>query len=453
MIEMTVALPMFKAGKIAEVTLESLCAQKEINFEWELIVIEERKVANNPLVFGRNKLMKYRERLAKIGCKRIKYISIDKWIPLSHKWIDIYENSSESSKAFMLQAADCWAHSLRLAVSFQKIVKEGFDWYQQEKGYFYDIGNNAMAIFDSRNTVSYHPCSVNMTIRKELLGILEKEGVDHFIDSWMYNRIRPKKVFDDQILYEDGLDINGHNIISHNRGKLITEVKAPFIKTDKKLEDIIPNKKIIDILRNSREKLPAINTRFPDVTTVVLWHREEKIFLGAMSSASGQVYPGVHKSKFLDNRKNEFTIPQGFNKLVEECDTEYINFLGDDDKLSKEMVLCLMMAIEAAIRHNHKNPVCAVSNMTLIDAVGNKSPMPIWGISPGMWKTEWLRKHPFDEKVTDHVTYNYHKTMQDKFGIVPIHAYWNFGYFYYQGKDNLSGNKFETITEESDGNK
>ena len=33
--------------------------------------------------------------------------------------------------------------------------------------------------------------------------------------------------------------------------------------------------------------------------------------------------------------------------------------------------------------------------------------------------------------------------MQEEFGIEPVHAFWNFGYFYHQGKDNMSGNKFD----------
>jgi len=448
MIELTVALPMFKAGMIANVTLEGLCRQVDIDFKWELIVAEETKKANNPLVFGKKRLMAYKERLKAVGCERIVYIPVEKWIPLSHKWIDIYNMRTKTSKGFVLQAADCFPHSKRLAASHKAICLDDYDWYQQEAGYFYDIGSDIVSIFTHGNTVAYHPTSVNMTISTLIMGGLQKEDIAKGVDSWLYNRLRPKSVFEDNIFYQDGLDINGHNVISHDRRKLIIQCEAPFSKSDKTLEDILPDSGLIKHLRESRENLPAINTRFPDVTTVVLWHREEKIFARAISSASNQVYPGIHKSKFLDNQNNKYTVPEGFNELVRQCDTEYVHFLGDDDTLSKEVVLALTMALEAGIRHNHPNPVCAVSRMMLIDDIGDKQPRPVEAISPGMWRRDWLLEHPFDETVTEHVTYNYHKTMQEEFGIVPLDAFWNFGYFYHQGKDNMSGNKFETIEEE-----
>ncbi|MEA2036288.1 MAG: hypothetical protein U9O94_02180 [Nanoarchaeota archaeon] len=447
MIEMTVALPMFKAGMIANVTLEGLCRQTDIDFKWELIVAEETKKANNPLVFGKKRLMSYKKRLKEVGCERIVYIPVEEWIPLSHKWIDIYNRRAEGSKCFVLQAADCFPHSKRLAASM-KAINNHFDWYQQESGYFYDIGSNVVAWYSLADTIRYHPCALNMTIDTAIMGGLEKEGIASGIDSWLFNRTKPKSVFLDKNIYEDGLDINGHNVISRNRKKLIVEGTKPFSKCDKTLEDIIPDPDIIKHLRKSRENLPAINTKFPDVTIAILWSREQKIFLEAASSGNKQVYPGICKVKFLDNQDGKYSVPEGYNKLVKECDTEYIRFLGDDDKLSKDNTLSLMIALEAAIDHKHKDPVCIVSNMTLVDSLEKHNPIPVQAICPGMWKTEWVREHPFDEEVKGYVSHNYHKTMQEEFGIIPIHAFWNYGYFYFQGKDNMSGNKFEIHKEE-----
>ncbi|MCK5788240.1 MAG: hypothetical protein KAH32_04550 [Chlamydiia bacterium] len=443
MIELTVALPMFKAGMIANVTLEGLCRQKGINFKWELIVAEETAKANNPLVFGKKKLMAYKNRLKEVGCERIVYIPVEKWIPLSHKWILIYNERSKTSDGFVLQAADCFPHSLRLKASHKSVCLDECDWYQQEAGYFYDVESDIVALYSLADTIQYHPCALNMTISTHIMGGLKEEGVSRGIDSWLFNRTKPTKVFLDKNFYKDGLDINGHNVISMSRKKMIIEGTLPFTKTDKVLEDIIPDYEIVKHLRKSRENLPAINTRFPEVTTVILWHRKKEIFLEAVTSANRQVYPGIHKTKFLDNQKNKYNVPEGFNELVRGCDTEYINLLGDDDKLCKEYVLSLMMSLESAIKHKHENPVCVVSNMTLIDSSGKRQPEPTWALSPGMWKTSWLREHPFDETITKEVTYNYFKTMQEEFNITPIHAFWNFGYFYNQGKDNMSGNKFE----------
>ncbi len=446
MIELTVALPMFKAGKIANVTLEGLCRQKGIDFGWELIVAEETKKANNPLVFGKKKLMAYKERLKEIGCERIVYIPVKKWIPLGDKWVDIFNARTKISEGFVVQAADCFPHSKRLKESYDRVVLFGYDWYQQEAGYFYDIESDVVAWYSLANTVQYHPCALNMTINTYIMGGLKKEEVAKGVDSWLFNRTKPKKVFLDKTIYEDGLDINGHNVISLNRNRLIEKAILPFEKTDKTLEDIIPDKNIIKQLRESRKNLPSINKKFPEVTTAILWHRDKKTFTVALSSAHRQIYPGKHRVKFLNNQKDKYNISEGYNTLARNCNTEWIRFLADDDKLSKDNLLSLVIAVEAGIKHKHKNLVCAVTNMSLIgeNSKGKEQPpIPILDMCPGMWKTEWVKEHPFDETITKDVTHNYFKRMQKEFGIEPVHAFWNFGYFYHQGKDNMSGNKFD----------
>jgi len=447
MIELTVALPMFKAGNIAMVTLEGLCNQKGIKFKWELIVAEEKKTAGNTLVYGKKLLMSYKKRLREVGCERIKYIALDNWIPLSHKWILIYQNRTitPKDKGFVLQAADCYPHSLRLHASHYAITEKGYDWYQQEAGYFYDVTSDTVAYYSLANTIQYHPCALNMTISTAIMGNLREENVAAGVDSWLFNRIKPQNVYLDKMFYDDGLDINGHNVISKNRKKLIVNGIMPFVKCDKKLEEIISNKAIIKLLREGRKNMPRINERFPSVATAILWHRPEKVFINAISSANRQMYFGEHKTKFLDNRDNKYNVPEGFNELVRNCGTDWIDLLGDDDWLSKEYVLSCVLAYETALQQGHNDIVCIVSNVTYVDGSGKIPPQPTWALSPGLWKTEWLLKHPFDEKVTVNVTANYLETMQKEFGVEPFHAFWNFGYFYLQGKDNMSGNKFKEL--------
>ena len=48
MIELTVGLPMFRSEKIAHLAFESLCNQKNIDFEWELLIMEESEERFGP---------------------------------------------------------------------------------------------------------------------------------------------------------------------------------------------------------------------------------------------------------------------------------------------------------------------------------------------------------------------------------------------------------------------
>jgi len=43
MIELTVGIPMFRSRHIGWLALESLCRQKDIDFKWELLIMEEEE--------------------------------------------------------------------------------------------------------------------------------------------------------------------------------------------------------------------------------------------------------------------------------------------------------------------------------------------------------------------------------------------------------------------------
>ena len=70
MYAMTVALPMYRCRSIGWLALESLCNQVDIDFEWELIIMEEAGVNAGVLGFdpmGRGTIMAYKARL-KTSC-------------------------------------------------------------------------------------------------------------------------------------------------------------------------------------------------------------------------------------------------------------------------------------------------------------------------------------------------------------------------------------------------
>ena len=98
-IHLTAALPTWENKNIIWLQLESLCRQ-ETEYNWELIVCEEQ--TKNML--GKNALMEFHPRLAKAGCKQIKYIPLQNKIPLSQKWVKIANEAEGDS--FALCASD-----------------------------------------------------------------------------------------------------------------------------------------------------------------------------------------------------------------------------------------------------------------------------------------------------------------------------------------------------------
>ena len=125
--ELTVALPVYNSKKIAWISIESLCEQINIDFNWELIVYEEK---HEQSVFP-ELLDLYIEKLKSVNCSRIVYITNNEKVSLVEKWIEIGKNVSDSSKCFLLQAADCYSPKTRLKISYEKIVNEDYDWYDQ----------------------------------------------------------------------------------------------------------------------------------------------------------------------------------------------------------------------------------------------------------------------------------------------------------------------------------
>ena len=89
-IKLSVTLPIYRSKHIIWITFESLMKQKNINFNWELIIIQERL---EPYISYDEIETKYLDNLIKIGLKRIVYIEIKNWIPLSKKWINLFYNS------------------------------------------------------------------------------------------------------------------------------------------------------------------------------------------------------------------------------------------------------------------------------------------------------------------------------------------------------------------------
>lgn len=237
--ELTVALPLYNAKKIAWLALESLCRQQVSGFEWELIVCEE----SAPRPFTHSRITPFFQRLKDAGCVSVQYATIDLWIPLAQKWRMIGAMTSPDSIAFVLQAGDCYSQPNRLATTF-RLISEGADWVQSPKGVFSDIKRKKDILYNADLTT--YPTALNMAFRTEYACKLEASSVRKGVDRWLLNqctRIKGSDLkvgVDDSDDWRNGVDTHGYNNLSRRRGKFFDFVTTPFEKTNLTLRDCVP---------------------------------------------------------------------------------------------------------------------------------------------------------------------------------------------------------------------
>jgi hypothetical protein len=221
---MTVALPLYRAELIAWLALESLCRQDGAPVPWELVVAEERGEHS----FGNERLAAYRHRLEAAGCARVTYLPLEQWIPLSRKWRMLAEASSEQSKVFVLQAADCYSPPKRLLRTWE--ISEAAagiqrrsvapDWVQSHTHVLHDLTSGRTVVY--RNDAML--CGADMACRTEIVRDLPDSHVEVGVDTWMIKQAdfwcgahmaRPLRVgWNETDDWRYGVNVSGLNNIS-----------------------------------------------------------------------------------------------------------------------------------------------------------------------------------------------------------------------------------------------
>ena len=224
---MTVGLPVYNQADILPLALTGLSKQVGAG-EWELIVSSEDHVWDV--------IRDYQDRLLRAGCVKIVEDRLRGWIPLPEKWRRIGHMMDKGSLGLILQAADCYPHPDRIRQS-KDAMNDGFDWYHERKGYFYDINTGRVVLFDGSFNRKSKTC-LNMCVAKRHVEDLPLSDKAKGIDGWLFRMIKNPKVY----LFKGlprGVDVHGKNNISVKRGGMIKEYKPPFFKTNKRIEDII----------------------------------------------------------------------------------------------------------------------------------------------------------------------------------------------------------------------
>lgn len=192
---------------------------------------------------------------------------------------------------------------------------------------------------------------------------------------------------------------------------------------------------------------------FPKITIGIVNSREDYIN-ECLNSVNRVVYPGMselYDVKIFNNYFNKHiltkkinlrSIGSAFNAIAQKSIGDWILFVGDDDMISRMLPFnYAMYLITYAEKHpeDFKDVVCVTGNMILFDSMGKREHLQ--SCPTGMWRKEYILNNKFDETLTKYVdtemfarAINFNKKL--------LYAATDYGYYYRQHNNNVSGNKF-----------
>jgi len=250
-IEISVGLPMFRSKHIGWLALEGLTRQKDIDFEWEVVIAEESQSD----AVGYDEIMKYKERLHDVGCVNITYIPLDKWTPLARKWTIIIDRCDKNSKIFTLLGADMYPPDRRIK-NIYNAFQGDINFYGELRYIMYDIES------ESTGMKEQPPKGSGMTLLLKYARKIKPADVGATVDAWVYNNY--KNVLDSELKifidktdnWKTGLNTNGLNNISDTlqRKKSVQNLEGSYSKLNYNLNDYIPSE-VLEKLKDCKQYL------------------------------------------------------------------------------------------------------------------------------------------------------------------------------------------------------
>ena len=183
---------------------------------------------------------------------------------------------------------------------------------------------------------------------------------------------------------------------------------------------------------------PEMPMELPSITVGIIQTRQK--YMGdLMNSLKLQGYP--LQIRVLQNFDRDMTIGRAYNKLADECDTDFIIYVGDDDWLAENYISSIMDAYMKR-KDMYPNTMAMLTSTTAFDETGRYALIPHH--STGVWRTDVVRKHRFDETLVRQVDTEFHKRMLGlkEGNYTVLQLTWLAGYMYRQHNKNISGNKF-----------
>ena len=224
----TVAIPVWKNKDIAWLCMESLKRQKDIDFEWEIIIFEEE----HDQQLGYEYFFEY---LSGIGTRAITYHTHPDKESLGKKWYKMINTADKDSEGVAFCDADDYCHPYVLRDTLDAF-RSGYDWLGHKNGYFYDFKTGKMIQYSSKKRPG-----IRLSARMDIAKKLPDKTRPRLIHAWFQAHMKPQNIlFSDNDHWKEGLFTNGHNSISKSRDSYFTKPRNPYRVTDKRLEDVVP---------------------------------------------------------------------------------------------------------------------------------------------------------------------------------------------------------------------
>lgn len=170
-IDISVSVPMLQVKYIGWLVLESLARQQEIDFWWELIIMEETEY--DPM--GWDEISTYLPRLMEIKCAAVEYKPLKEWIPLGTKVTNSIRSMHQESSIWMNIDADQYLPPLYLKRVWDAIMRDGADCYITPKWILYEIVTERTHLYDVTDMPERFDQPV-VTIRREFAEKIDLNG-------------------------------------------------------------------------------------------------------------------------------------------------------------------------------------------------------------------------------------------------------------------------------------
>lgn len=245
MIKLSMGLPFFRSKYIGWAALESLCRQEAVDFEWELIVLEEHKDE----AMGEKEILSYTSRLQDVGCTRIEYHALDKWVPLAVKLKRIINLFGDTEIAIW-NPDDYYAPPKLLNTAYNVLTeKSSIDWFSIPKTIFYNIADGKTLIYDVWATKQRRKDdSTGRAFRTPLL-----KAASNYFDNRLavcdgmvretYKKALGRPInmyFDYTNNWKYGLNIKGLNNVSKGQSRWFNNIRSPLFECNVELDKHIP---------------------------------------------------------------------------------------------------------------------------------------------------------------------------------------------------------------------
>ena len=222
--KLTVCVPVWENKEVAWLCIESLKRQREVDFDWELIIFEEEheQQLGDEYFFDSS------------PATQMKYITKKEKVALGHKWYSLINAAHRDSEGIVFCDADDYCHPYVLRDTLDAL-NAGHDWFSHRKGYFYDFNTGGIILYCSRKKPGIR-ISVSIDIAKRL----SDNSKSRLMHAMFQAHMKPSNMlYSGNDHWEGGLFTNGHNSISR-RSKYFNNPVNPYMVTDKCLGDIVP---------------------------------------------------------------------------------------------------------------------------------------------------------------------------------------------------------------------